>query len=193
MLTGANYFADYTHKNDFYFRRNNIDLQLLQEVKIYPQVSRNNETILLFQNPHISQFRSDCKKQGITQVCPRSQADNIFQFVFNFLMTGGHLYATKYFTFDDLSKGLPSLILSCEMALIAPFFLHAYSYAPYILSRPASLSGGRLEYQGGTFGISAILSALNIVDIVSALLTGVRAKATPRRNVEMGGQNRRRS
>ena len=113
------------------------------------------------------------------------------KFVFNFLMTSGHLHANKYLTFNDLSKGLPSLILSCEIAIIVPFFLHAYSYAPYILGRPASVSGSQLRYHGGRFGITAILSALNIVDIVSALVLGVKAKASSAgRNVRMGGVQR---
>jgi hypothetical protein len=107
-------------------------------------------------------------------------------------MTGGHLHANKYLTFNDLSKGLPALILSCEMVLIAPFFIYAYSYTPYVLGRPASASGPHLIYKGGHLGINAILSALNIVDIVSALVSGVKAKASSRgyNNIRMGGVQR---
>jgi hypothetical protein len=76
-------------------------------------------------------------------------------------------------TFNDLSRGLPSLILSCEMVFIAPFFLHAYSVAPYKLGGAAAVTGA---YYGGSSGTKAILAALNIFDIVVALVRGVKAK-----------------
>ncbi|KAF2092690.1 hypothetical protein NA57DRAFT_82054 [Rhizodiscina lignyota] len=90
-------------------------------------------------------------------------------FIFSFLRSSGALHPSKYFTLNDLSNGLPSLILCCEMAPIALFFFVAYPVKPY--SRK-----GDQWYHGGPLGCYAILQALNPVDIVIELLQGVRAK-----------------
>ena len=105
-----------------------------------------------------------------------SLSANTTQFIFNFLTSGGHLHATKYLRFQDLSHGIPSLILSCEIALIAPFFFIAYSPARYII-RNATEEGRRpQDYAGGPFGIYAILSAINIIDIVTALVQAINGR-----------------
>jgi hypothetical protein len=91
--------------------------------------------------------------------------------VFGFLTSGGHLHASKYFTFDDLSNGLPSLILCCEIALVSPFFLIAYSVSPYKV-RDASQ-----RYYGV---ISAIFSAINIFDIVILMVKAARGRGGSR-------------
>jgi len=89
-------------------------------------------------------------------------------FVFNFLRSGGHLHANDHLTFHDLTNGIPSLLLGCEVALLSPFFLYAYSYKPYVI-RSASPSG----YLGS---FRAILSALNVVDIIMGMVEGIRGR-----------------
>ena len=101
--------------------------------------------------------------------------------IFSFLHSSGDLHANKYLTFNDLTNGLPSLILCCEMALIAPVFLMVYSIKPYTLGHMASPEypssrHGMQHYQGGPLGVYAILQAINVFDIVIELLKGTRAK-----------------
>jgi Organic solute transporter Ostalpha len=100
------------------------------------------------------------------------------KFVFNFLTSGGHLHPTTHLTFDDLSRGLPSLLLSCEVALFSPFFLYAYTCSPYIVRRgtPANCTSPQ-GYYGGPSGVHAILSAINVVDIVAEFVQGIKARA----------------
>ncbi len=101
--------------------------------------------------------------------------------IFSLLHSSGDLQANEYLIFNDLTIGLPSLILCYEMALISPFFLMVYSVKPYILghmSSPENPSSrhGTQHYQGGPLGVYAILQAINVFDIVIELLRGTRAK-----------------
>ncbi|KAG0652534.1 Transmembrane [Hyphodiscus hymeniophilus] len=98
-------------------------------------------------------------------------------FIFNFLESGGHLQANKYLSFNDLSHGIPSLMLSCEIAIIAPFFFIAYSPKRYIIRNPSDEARRHQGYAGGPFGFYAILSAINIVDIVTTLLQAIKGRA----------------
>jgi hypothetical protein len=87
-------------------------------------------------------------------------------------------------TFNDIYNGLPSLILCCEMALIAPFFWFAYPARPYLISRQpptSSLEIGHYRpwrYQGGPIGIYAYLEAINVLDIVKELVQATKARGT---------------
>jgi hypothetical protein len=103
--------------------------------------------------------------------------------IFSFLRSSGDLQATKYLTFNDLSNGLPALILCCEMAFISPLFLIAYSTKPYTLGRLSSpenpsLRNGMQHFQGGPLGFYATLQAINVFDIVIELLKGAKAKVS---------------
>ncbi|KAE8441954.1 hypothetical protein EG329_004162 [Mollisiaceae sp. DMI_Dod_QoI] len=99
-------------------------------------------------------------------------------FVFNFLKSSGRLHATKYLTFNDLANAMPSLILSCEMALIAPFFVFAYPVRPYIIRNSSAPEGTRSErYLGGPWGIRAMFSATNILDIVMGLVKAFKTRS----------------
>lgn len=101
--------------------------------------------------------------------------------IFSFLHSSGDLHANKYLSFNDLTSGLPSLILCCEMALISPFFLMVYSIKPYTLGHMSSAEipssrHGMQYYQGGPLGVYAILQAINVLDMVMELLKGTGAK-----------------
>jgi hypothetical protein len=101
--------------------------------------------------------------------------------IFSFLNSSGDLHATNYLTFNDLSNGLPALILCCEMALISPFFIMAYSVKLYTLGRMSSPKNpssrhNMQHYQGGPLGFCAILQAINVFDILIELLKGAKAK-----------------
>lgn len=101
--------------------------------------------------------------------------------IFSFLRSSGDLHASKYFTFNDLANGLPSLILCCEMAIIAPFFLVVYSIKPYTLGQITSPENpssrhGIDHYQGGPLGLYALLQAVNVFDLIVELVKGTKAK-----------------
>lgn len=90
------------------------------------------------------------------------------QFIFSILASEKVLKANKYMSYDDLANGLPSLLLCCEMVLVATFMLFAYPATPYILSA-SNASTGRY-YQGGPMGIKAFTKALNIFAVVKDFL-----------------------
>jgi hypothetical protein len=98
------------------------------------------------------------------------------KFVFNFLKSSGDLHANKYLTFNDLSNGIPALILSCEVALISPFFLIAYSPSRYVICTSSEEGRSPGCYQGGPLGIYGLLAAINVIDIVGALVQGIKAR-----------------
>lgn len=69
------------------------------------------------------------------------------------------------------------MMLCCEMAIIAPFFLVAYSNKNYKLGPTSTASGPYYkEYQGGPLGVYALMSALNYFNLVGELWRGFRAK-----------------
>jgi hypothetical protein len=96
--------------------------------------------------------------------------------IFSFLTSGGDLHPSKYLTYNDLTNGLPPLILCCEMAVIAPVFYYAFPISPYKLGNGLLYeSGARVEdnrvYQGGPVGIFALLKALNVFDMITTVFS----------------------
>jgi hypothetical protein len=98
------------------------------------------------------------------------------KFVFNFLKSGGHLHAGTHLTFNDLSNGIPALLLSCEIAVLAPLLLIVYSPSRYIIRTLSEEERSPRGYQGGPLGIHALLSALNVIDIIGTLVQGIKAR-----------------
>jgi hypothetical protein len=101
--------------------------------------------------------------------------------VFSLLVSQGDLKPNKFMTYNDISKGLPALILCCELALVSPFFLLAFPVKPYKLGHmvaPENLSSRHdmTHYQGGPLGVYAIVQAVNVVDLVMELVKGTKAK-----------------
>jgi hypothetical protein len=81
-------------------------------------------------------------------------------------------------TYNDIYNGLPSLILCCEMVIIAPFFWYAYPAGPYLRRVHSPETGQSGTYQGGPMGIYAILEAMNILDIVKELINATNARTS---------------
>lgn len=115
--------------------------------------------------------------------------------IFSFLRKGD-LHASRYFTFNDLSNGLPALILCCELALISPFFVMTYSVKPYVLGGMSSAENlssqhAMRHYQGGPLGFYAILQAINVFDLVIELLKIVKLRPVENvRNLEFSTRRR---
>jgi hypothetical protein len=100
--------------------------------------------------------------------------DNTVKLIFGFLKSSGSLHATKYLTFDDLAYGLPSLILSLEVALLSPCFIFIYSVSPYIIKRSTEQAPSYYTTYHGP--VRAFISAINIFDIVGDLVQGMKAR-----------------
>jgi hypothetical protein len=98
--------------------------------------------------------------------------------IFSFLTSSNDLHPSKYFTLNDLTNGLPPLILCCEMAVIAPFFYLAYPVGPYKIGNGLFYdNGARVQdtrtYQGGPLGFFGILKAMNVFDMVLEFSRGL--------------------
>ena len=72
---------------------------------------------------------------------------------------------TSHLSYNDLSVGLPNLILACEMPLFAGLVFWAFDLAPY--QRKA-----RQANHGGPAGLKAILHALDQRDLLGSLVRG---------------------
>lgn len=112
-------------------------------------------------------------------------ADYLFsQLLISFLSSAGVLKTSKYIAAQDISIGIPSMLLCIEMAVFAIMHLFAFPWREYDLSNKTYLdpitapgsgfSGPKPEYKGGKFGIKAWLDAFNPWDIIKASARGFR-------------------
>ena len=76
----------------------------------------------------------------------------------------GLVHSTPRIAIQDFRVGLPAMLICLEMAVFAIMHYFSYSWKPYRVP-----SGEHESYYGGTFGIKAILDALNLWDIVKEL------------------------
>ncbi|KAH8669499.1 organic solute transporter Ostalpha-domain-containing protein [Tricladium varicosporioides] len=108
--------------------------------------------------------------------------------IFSFLNSSGVLKPTSHYTFQDLSVGVPSLIISIEMVIFSLAFLYIYRTREYFHKNGATaVPLGHGGYQGGPMGVKALAQAVNIVDIVKGVLAIPRALAS-RKNPPMQGK-----
>ncbi|EFQ32419.1 hypothetical protein CGRA01v4_05840 [Colletotrichum graminicola] len=109
--------------------------------------------------------------------------------IFWILRDTGAMKPTATLTDADLRIGIPSMLICLEMLPIAAFFHHAYTYSPYVIgsdrtSRP--LAGDHeayapQTYSGGPGGLWALVEMWNPMEIVEAIVFGLRMKAEERR------------
>ncbi|KAK2060047.1 hypothetical protein LY76DRAFT_645023 [Colletotrichum caudatum] len=105
--------------------------------------------------------------------------------IFWILRDTGSLKPTATLTEADVRIGIPSMLICLEMLPIAIFFHHAYSYRPYVIgsdrvNRP--LAGDHeayapQTYSGGPGGVRALVEMWNPMEIVEAVVFGLRMKA----------------
>lgn len=89
--------------------------------------------------------------------------------LFQLLEGRGALNTTPKITFADLNMGIPSLVTAIEMLPICFFFLWAFSYKPYIIPSADSgddASASVRSYQGGTWGLKALMEMWSPMDLV---------------------------
>ncbi|THC95728.1 hypothetical protein EYZ11_004806 [Aspergillus tanneri] len=98
----------------------------------------------------------------------------------SFLYSSGAIKATKKTQASDLKVGLPNLLISIEMAMFAVLHLWAFAWQPYSLKNFQATEvtdfygNGKATYQGGRFGVRALLDALNPIDLIKAIGRSIR-------------------
>jgi hypothetical protein len=85
---------------------------------------------------------------------------------------------TRINTLHSTTSQTAFRLSSCPAKLprVAPFFLIAYSANRYIIRTSSEEERSPRGYHGGPLGIYAILSAINIIDIIGALVQGIKAR-----------------
>ncbi|TVY14449.1 Transmembrane protein, partial [Lachnellula arida] len=90
--------------------------------------------------------------------------------VFSFLQSS--MKPTEHYTYNDLTIGLPNLLLSVEMVIFALAFLYVFRAHEYYANKGASVVPlGHGGYQGGFLGIKAIIKAFSIIDILKGIIS----------------------
>jgi hypothetical protein len=73
-------------------------------------------------------------------------------------------------TYEDLTVAIPNLIISVEMAIFTCAFLYVYRTREYCFKKgAAAVPLGHGGYSGGLLGLGAIVQALKITDLVTAI------------------------
>merc|ERR1711939_1228253 len=117
--------------------------------------------------------------------------------IFWILRSTHALKETSHLTYADVNFGIQTMLVSIQMVPFSIFFHWAYDAAAYDLSkaRPLPLSqmgGGRDSpneldaengggYYGGTLGLRALLTILNPMEIVRAIVFGFSMRSESRR------------
>ncbi|KAK1709502.1 organic solute transporter Ostalpha-domain-containing protein [Colletotrichum lupini] len=116
--------------------------------------------------------------------------------IFWILKDTGALNPTSTLTDADLRIGIPSMLVCIEMLPLAAFFHYAYSHRPYVIGggntrRPLA---GDLEayepqtYSGGPGGVWALVEMWNPMEIVEAIVFGLKMKAEERKQSRARGR-----
>lgn len=116
--------------------------------------------------------------------------------IFWILKDTGALNPTATLTDADMRIGIPSMLICIEMLPLAAFFHYAYSHRPYVIGggntrRPLA---GDLEayepqtYSGGPGGVWALVEMWNPMEIVEAIVFGLKMKAEERKQSRARGR-----
>lgn len=103
------------------------------------------------------------KLVGIKGIVFLSFVQNV---IFTILRSADALKPTSTLSYNDITFGLPNLLLCIEMLLFSFLHLVAFCSTPYYVSARAS-------YEGGTLGVKAIAAACNPVDIMSGVVQAI--------------------
>ncbi|CAG8141686.1 unnamed protein product [Penicillium nalgiovense] len=91
----------------------------------------------------------------------------------NLLVSNGAITATDKMAMNDLKVGLPELMINCEMAIFGILHLWAFSWKTYTLANQSEVADfygtGKSAYQGGRYGIRALIDAMNPLDLFKAI------------------------
>lgn len=108
----------------------------------------------------------------------------------SFLTSSGAIKPSPRIQTPDIKIGIPSLLLCIEMAIFSVFHLWAFPWQVYDIRRsqivasesaPGFLPDPKTAYQGGPFGIRALMDVFNPWDLVKAVSRGFKWFAIGRR------------
>jgi hypothetical protein len=90
------------------------------------------------------------------------------------LVSEGAIAATEKVSLVDLKTGLPELMINVEMAIFGILHLWAFSWKPYILANQSTevtdfFGNGKRAYEGGNYGLRALVDAMNPLDLFKAI------------------------
>lgn len=111
------------------------------------------------------------------------------------LVSAGAIKGTKKIQLPDLKYALPELLINIEMALFAVLHIWAFSFLPYASSPAGEVSdyygNGKVSYEGGKFGVKALIDAMNPFDLIAAVGRGFRWLFVGRKNRKLDPSYRR--
>ncbi|KAJ5689076.1 hypothetical protein N7462_003468 [Penicillium macrosclerotiorum] len=103
------------------------------------------------------------------------------------LVSAGALSATKKIAMTDLKYGLPDLLINIEMFIFSILHLWAFSWKYYATYSPGTeitdfYGNGKSSYQGGKWGLEALVDAMNPLDLIKAIGRSARWLFVGRKN-----------
>lgn len=93
----------------------------------------------------------------------------------SFLYSSGVIKSSKKIQAPDWKVGLSNLLITIEMAIFSVLHLWAFSWKEYSLEHVQDdevtdlYGNGKIAYQGGPWGLKALLNALNPLDLIKAI------------------------
>ncbi|KAJ5134662.1 hypothetical protein N7448_000318 [Penicillium atrosanguineum] len=106
----------------------------------------------------------------------------------NLLISSGAVNATKKLAIQDLKYALPELMINIEMFIFSIMHLWAFSWKPYAIANANQgevtdfFGNGKATYEGGRYGMRALVDAMNPLDLLKAVGRSVRWLAVGRKH-----------
>ncbi|KAJ5562807.1 hypothetical protein N7535_002746 [Penicillium sp. DV-2018c] len=102
------------------------------------------------------------------------------------LVSEGALKQTDTIALNDLKVGIPELLINIEMAIFSILHLWAFSWKSYRLGNQNEVTdfygNGKSVYQGGRYGVRALIDAMNPLDLLKAIGRSARWLFIGRKN-----------
>jgi hypothetical protein len=93
----------------------------------------------------------------------------------NLLISSGAVHPTKKVAMPDLKYALPELMINIEMFIFSILHLWAFAWKPYAIANANQgevtdfFGNGKATYEGGRFGVGALVDAMNPLDLLKAI------------------------